>query len=250
MITGNHLRGILILIGLSVVGCAPFLERFGPTPGRSEPNASSAHPIPTPGCPYASVYLAVTANGSGKESRVAERVRLAYSESLSEHGFTVVGAPDEAYWSAFSMVRLSRRTDSTFAWTAYVMATQDLEGGIQSPVRFSAEGERATDLSGFMLLREVRLLDFDFQVERAAADTAGALLPHTFRMCVAWDTNSRVEVARHREGAARDAEQEAGDALEHLRDELKQEMTRVRRERTKESQQRRLAIEPGVPPGS
>jgi hypothetical protein len=235
MIAEKQLRGIVILIGLCVVGCAPFVERF-------EPTASSAHPIPVPGCPYASVYAAVSANGLEKEGRVAERVRLAYSRFLGQQGFTVVATPEEAYWSSFSMVRLSRRTDSTFAWAAYVMATQDVEGRIQGPVRFAGEGERATELSGFMLLREVRLLELDLQAQRAAADTAGALLPHTFRMCLAWSTQASEEVVSHVEGPPNGVGPEGGDSTRRLRDELRREMRRVRRQRA-ERPQKRLEIE-------
>jgi hypothetical protein len=164
MIAENHLRGIMILVALSVLGCAPSV-------GRVEPTLSSAHPIPTPGCPYANVYVAVSTDGSTKDKRIAERVRLAYSEFLGEQGFSVAAAPEEAYWSAFSMVHLSPRIDSTFAWTVYVMATQDLQGRIQTPIDFSGEGEGETELSGFMLLREVQLLELDLQAQQAAADT-------------------------------------------------------------------------------
>jgi hypothetical protein len=241
MIAENHLRGIMILVALSVLGCAPSV-------GRVEPTLSSAHPIPTPGCPYANVYVAVSTDGSTKDKRIAERVRLAYSEFLGEQGFSVAAAPEEAYWSAFSMVHLSPRIDSTFAWTVYVMATQDLQGRIQTPIDFSGEGEGETELSGFMLLREVQLLELDLQAQQAAADTAGALLPHAFRMCVAWNTKPKEEVAPQTEEPGEEivqVEQEEDDLLKSLREELNREITRIRRERTKRQQRKELEIEAG-----
>jgi len=229
----------MILVGLCVLGCAPSVGRF-------EPTVSSADLILAPGCPYASVYVAVSTGGSKKDTRIAKRVRLAYSDFLGEQGFSIVASPEGAYWSAFSMVSLSPRIDSTFAWTVYVMATQDLQGRIQTPVNFSAEGGGATELSGFMLLREVRLLELELQAQRAAADTAEALLPHACRMCVAWKTKPEEAVATHTEEPAEEivrVEQEADDPLEGLREELNREITRIRRERTKERQRKQLEIE-------
>lgn len=239
MIAENRFRGIMILIGFLVFGCAPSVAPI-------EPAVSSPPPIPLPGCPYANVYVAVSTNGATKDARVAKRVQLAYSDFLGEQGFSVVAEPEEAYWSAFSMVSLSPRVDSTFAWTVYVMATQDLEGRVQTPVNFSGEGRAATELSGFMLLREVRLLELELQVQEAAAETAEALLPHACRMCVAWKNRPDEEMASHTEELAEEivqVEQRRDDRIERLREELRREITRIRQEKTKEQQRKQLEIQ-------
>ncbi len=212
MLTENRLRRIIALIGLSVFGCAATSEL--PTP-----MAWLAHPF-TPGesvdqgplplaCPYADVYVAVGTNDADLNAELAERVQIAFSDYLARQGFHVVPASEVAYWSAFSLVRMNRQVTASFAWSVYMMARQDLGGRVQAPFRLAVEGDEQDDLSGFMLLREVHLLDLDSEVRSAAEETADALLPHASRMCIAWTEN------------------------EELREELAQEIRRIRAERQK-----------------
>ena len=164
MIAENSIRAAAILIGLSVLGCAPITVPVGDT-------AEIQHPTLHPDCPYANVYVAVSTNGSDRDTKIAERIRLRYADFLEKQGFSIVDAPEQAYWSAFSMVRLSHRIDSTFAWTVYMMATQDLQGDIQTPRNFAGENAEESERSGFMLLRGVRLLELKLQTEQAAVST-------------------------------------------------------------------------------
>jgi len=222
MITENGLRGLMILVGFSACGCAA-LAGYVTTP--SEPLGRK---LVAPGCPYASVYVAAATNGLKRDQQVASRVRIAYSEYLGQQGFSIVAAPEEAYWSAFSLVRLSRRVDSSFAWAVYMMATQDDRGQVQTPIEFAAADDEEAELSGFMLLREVRLLELDLAVRRAAENTADALVPHASRMCIAWNTEPQGEVAARDLGQG---QQRESGSIERLRKELEREIVRVRRER-------------------
>ncbi len=225
MLTKNHPRRIIALIGLSVFGCAA-------TPELPAPKASLAHqvaagesvalePLPSE-CPYADVYVAVSTNGAALDAEVAERVQIAYSGYLGMQGFQIVTASEEAYWNAFSLLSLNRQVTATFVWSVYMMATQDLGGGIQAPFRFAVEGDDQGDLSGFMLLREVHLQDLDKQVRSAAEATTRALFPHASRMCIAWT---------HDEG---------------IREELVQEILRVREQRHR----KRLRLDADAPSDS
>jgi hypothetical protein len=228
----KKVRTAVIGMALALVGCAA-------TPEDVAPPVARVYPPLAPHCPYANVYVNVAAQGEKRDLKIAERVRTAYVEILAERGFQVVPAPDEAYWSAFSLVHMNQRVDSTFAWSVYMMATQDLRGRVQTPVRFAAATDDQGDLSGFMLLKEIRLLELDLQVRAAAEGTAQALLPHTSRMCIAWarepqddDTQGFHEVRN------------ADDLVEKLRDELAQEIERVRRARQHRS------LEVGLEPSS
>jgi hypothetical protein len=147
------------------------------------------------GCPYSTVHVAIASNGSRRDWQIAERVRSAYSTSLSDAGFNVVKAPEQAYWSAFSLVSVSGRVDSIFAWSVYVMATHDIAGELQTPLRFAVQGDDPVDLSGFMFLKEVRLTDLDRQVRAAGEHTAGALLTPAMNMCVAWTEDEEIREA-------------------------------------------------------
>ena len=221
----HETRRSLIGIALALFGCAATPEAVvAPAP---EPLVQT---LLAPGCPYANVYIDVSTQGPELEAKIATRVRLAYEESLGERGFSVVAAPDEAYWSAFSLVHLEHPVDAKFAWSVYMMATQDLRGRVQTPIRFAAANEDQADLSGFMLLKEVRVIELDRQVRRAAEDTAGALLPHTSRMCVAW-----TEEPEEDPSAGFKRVRNADDLIETLRDELAQEIQRVRRARQHKS---------------
>jgi hypothetical protein len=232
----------MILVGLCVLGCTATPQRVDDTPV-----ISPAYRISDPECPYANVYVAVSTNGSKKDTKIAKRVRFAYSDFLVEHGFSIVGEPEEAYWSAFSMVRLSPRIDPSFAWTVYMMATHDLRGDDQTPRNFAqATDDENGELSGFMILREVRLLELETQARRAALDTAGALLPHASRMCKNWrlalqevETPQTVEPVKEIVQVPR----EEDDLLEKQRRLLVEEMTRVRRDIARSQQRKRLMIE-------
>jgi hypothetical protein len=237
MIGMSRLRRILVPIVLAGLGV-----------GASDAIASSPDlPPPESDCPYANVYVAVSTSGSRKDARIAKRVRHAYSDSLSEQGFSVVSAPEDAYWSAFSMVRLNPRIEPSFAWTVYMMATQDAGGRVQSPRDFEGEAGDQGELSGFMLLREVRLLELELEARSAALDTAGALLPHATRMCTAWTLSPEGDEPSHESGEIFQVQRE-DDPYEELRRELREEIARVRRDRDR---QRRL-LEIGVtePSGS
>lgn len=237
MIGMTTLRRILVPIALAGMGA-----------GASDAIASSPDlPPPESDCPYANVYVAVAANGSRKDRRIAKRIRHAYSNFLGEQGFSVVSAPEDAYWSAFSMVRLNRRIEPSFAWTVYMMATQDTGGRSQIPRDFEGEAGDQDELSGFMLLREVRLLELDLEARSAALDTAGALLPHATRMCTAWTLSPEGDEPSQESGEILQVQRE-DDPYEELRRELRREITRVRRDRDR---QRRL-LEIGVqePSGS
>jgi hypothetical protein len=231
MIAREQLRGIGVLVGLCVFGCAQ-------TPAHVAPPPSATGPALADDCPYASVYVAVSTNGSKRDTKVARRIQVAYSDYLGERGFHVVPAPEQAYWNAFSLVRLSRRIDSTFAWAVYMMATEDLRGADQTPFDFANEDDDPSELSGFMLLKEVRLLELDLQAREAAEATAGALLPHASRMCVAWVTEHAPDTTARMEEPTPDR-----NAIERLRQELTQEILRVRRER----QRKRLRIDIEAP---
>jgi hypothetical protein len=137
----------------------------------------------------------VASNGTRRDWQIAERVRAAYSDSLGEAGFRVVATPEQAYWSAFSLVTVSGRVDSIFAWAVYMMATHDVAGELQTPLRFAVQGDDLADLSGFMFLKEVRLMDLDSAVRAAGESTAGALVSHALRMCVTWSENEEVREA-------------------------------------------------------
>jgi hypothetical protein len=236
MSTVHEIRRSVIGIGLALVGCVAMPDAVAPVASREPPSQPALAPLAS-GCPYANVYVDVSAQGAEPEAKLAERVRLAYEQSLGERGFSVVAAPDEAYWSAFSLVHLEQPLDAKFSWSVYMMATQDLRGRVQTPVRFAAAGDEQADLSGFMLLKQVRVMELDRQVRRGAEDTAGALLPHASRMCVAWTSEPQDDAApgfTHVRGT--------DDLVEKLRDELAQDIQRIRRSR----QQRDLEI--GVEP--
>lgn len=222
----HETRRSLIGIALALFGCAATPEAVV-APAPTEPLVQT---LLAPGCPYANVYIDVSTQGPELEAKIATRVRLAYEESLGERGFSVVAAPDEAYWSAFSLVHLEHPVDAKFAWSVYMMATQDLRGRVQTPIRFAAAHDEQADLSGFMLLKEVRVVELDRQVRRAAEDTAGALLPHTSRMCVAW-----TEEPEEDPSAGFKQVRNADDLIEELRDELAEEIQRVRRARQQKS---------------
>jgi hypothetical protein len=227
----NLLRSFGILIGLTVLGCAATPEPM--------PRSVPAQLTLAPGCPYSNVYVAVSTKGEERDTKLAERVRVTYAESLGAQGFSVVTLPEEAYWSAFSLVHLSNPVDATFAWSVYMMATQDLRGRVQTPIRFAAAEDDVSDLSGFMLLREIHLLELDAQVRRAAEDTAVALAPHTARMCMAWTTEPMDDLAPSFHQV-----RGADDLIEKLRDELAKEILRVRRE------QQQRSLEVGLEPSS
>jgi len=219
---GTHaIRRSVIAIGLALFGCVSTPDAVAPA-APPEPMAQTAL---APGCPYANVYIDVSTQGPA-EAKLAERVRLAYEQSLGERGFSVVAAPDEAYWSAFSLVHLEHPVDAKFAWSVYMMATQDLRGRVQTPVRFAAANDDQADLSGFMLLKEVRVMELDRQVRRGAEDTAGALLPHASRMCVAWTSQPQDDAAPGFTDV-----RGTDDLVEKLRNELAQEIQRIRRAR-------------------
>jgi hypothetical protein len=212
-------RRVAILIALSLSGCAA-------TPEPVSPPAPPALQVLPPGCPYASMYVSVSTNGAPRDAGVGERVELGYAETLAEQGFQLVAAPEEAYWTAFSLVRMSPRVDSNFAWSVYTMATQDMQGRIHAPIRFAAAGDDQAERSGFMFLKEVRILELDREVRRAAEETALSLLPHASRMCTAWTTdplNDESPEFRH--------VRNADDLLEKLREELAREIIRIRRDR-------------------
>ena len=229
MIGMKKLRRILVPIALSIMGVGAS-DAIASFPDRALPGSD---------CPYASVYVAVSTNGSRKDTRIAKRVRHAYSDSLSEQGFSVVSAPEDAYWSAFSMVRLNQRIEPSFAWTVYMMATQDLQGRVQSPRDFEREAHGPDELSGYMLLREVRLLELELEARSAALDTAGALLPHATRMCTAWNLSPEGEGTSHESGEILRVQAE-DDPFEELRRQLANEVRRVKRNRAR--QQRLLEI--------
>ena len=216
------MKPVALLIGLCALGCAAppelpsswIADRFGA-------GADPVGPLP-PECPYADVYVAVSTNGAPLDEELAERVEIAYSEQLRMQGFHLVTASDVAYWSAFSLVSLNRQLTQSFAWSVYMMARQDLGGRVQAPFRFAEVSDEQDDLSGFMLLKEVHLLELDSQVRIAAEATANALLPHAIRMCIAWTQS------------------------EELRQELAREMQRIREER----QNKRLQFESDAPSDS
>ena len=216
MATEKQLRRIIALIGLSILGCAASPEAWLAHPFTARESVDQG-PLPL-GCPYADVYVAVGTNDTALNAELAERVQISFANYLAGQGFRIAAASDVAYWSAFSLVSMNRQVTATFAWSVYTMARQDLGGRVQAPFRFAVEGDAQDDLSGFMLLREVHLLDIDSQVRSAAEATANALYPHASRMCVAWTEN------------------------EELREELAQEMRRIRAQR----QQQRNA-DPGSP---
>ena len=217
------MKPVALLIGLCALGCAAppelprswIADRFG---AGAEPRG----PLP-PLCPYADVYVTVSTNGAALDEELADKVEIAYSEHLRAQGFHLVTASDVAYWSAFSLVSLNRQVTASFAWSVYMMARQDLGGRVQAPFRFAADSDEQEDLSGFMLLKEVHLLELDSQVRIAAEATANALLPHAIRMCIAWTES------------------------EELRQELAQEMQRIREER---KQNKRLQFESDQPSDS
>lgn len=225
MLTESNLRWLLALVGLSLFGCAA-------TPALPTPMAWLAHPFELgesvalgplpPQCPYADVHVAVSTNGAALDAELAERVQFAYSDYLRMQGFHVVSASEVAYWSAFSLVSLNRQVTASFAWSVYMMARQDLGGRVQAPFRIAVEGDDQDELSGFMLLKEVHLMDLDREVRSAAEATADALLPHASRMCIAWTQS------------------------EELREELAQEIRRIREER----QRKHLRFESDQPSDS
>lgn len=225
MLTENQLRRMVALIGLCAFGCAATPELPTSMAWLAHPFAAEEsvphEPLPL-ACPYADVYVAVGTNGAALNAELAERVQLAYSDYLGRQGFHVVTGSEVAYWSAFSLVTLNRQVTASFAWSVYMMARQDLGGRVRAPFRLAMEGDERDDLSGFMLLREVHLLDFDDEVRSAAEATANALLPHASRMCIAWTQS------------------------EELREELAQEIRRIREER----QRKRLRIESDQPSDS
>jgi hypothetical protein len=217
MLTEIQLRRMVALIGLSLFGCAASPERPTPMAWLTHPFAigeSAAVGLLPPQCPYADVNVAVSTNGAALDVELAERVQIAYSEYLRLQGFHVVGESEVAYWSAFSLVSLNRQVTASFAWSVYMMARQDLGGRVQAPFRIAVDGDDQEDLSGFMLLKEVHLYDLDSQMRIAAEATADALLPHAFRMCIAWTQS------------------------EELREELAQEIRRIREERQQRKQLR------------
>jgi len=225
MLTENPLRRTIALIGLCLFGCAATPEIPAPMTWLAHPfaagEADALEPLPA-NCPHKDVYVAVSTNGAVLDAEVAERVQIAYSDSLGMQGFRVVTASEEAYWSAFSLVSLNRQVTASFVWSVYMMATQELGGRVPAPFRIAVEGDDHGDLSGFMLLREVRLQDLDSQVRSAAEATAVALLPHATRMCIAWTHD------------------------EAIREELAQEIRRVREER----QRKRLQVDTEAPSDS
>ena len=128
-----------------------------------------------------------------------------------------------------------------------MMATQDTGGRVQTPRDFEGEAGDQDELSGFMLLREVRLLELELEARSAALDTAGALLPHATRMCTAWKLSPGIEDPSHESGEIIQA-QGVGDSFEELRRQLANEVRRVKRNRAR--QQRLLEIGVQGPSGS
>lgn len=198
----DRVAGVLLLAALGGLGC-------GTLPGPWQRELPGAHvrafapgeiaTLPLPfGCPYAGVYLAMSTNGSLRDVQVAERIRLAYADHLGTSGFQLVDSPEQAYWSAFSMVTSSQELAATFAWSVYMTATWDLAGDLRVPLRFASEFDPRDDMSGFMLLRELHLRELELHAQRAAEATASALLPHASQMCVAWvrDEAVREELAQ------------------------------------------------------
>jgi hypothetical protein len=221
MLTQSNLGRLLALIGLSLFGCAT--PTLPPMLWLAHPLAigESVAPAPLPAqCPYADVSIAVSTNGAALDAKLAERVQIAYSDYLRLQGFQVVGPSEVAYWSAFSLVSLNRQVTASFAWSVYMTARQDLGGRVQSPFRIAVDGDDQEDLSGFMLLKQVHLLDLDREVRSAAEATEDALLPHASRMCIAWTQS------------------------EELREELAQEIQRIREERQQHKQLRFESDEP------
>lgn len=222
----RRLRGALLALAIVPLGCVTPVEDV------RVPVVGPLYEDPLAfGCPYASVHVAVSSETETKSDEIAERVRAAYTESLIEQGFVIVSEPADAYWSAFSLVHLSQRIDSTFAWSLYMMATADAEGGLQSPLDFASPGDEAVERSGFMLLREIRIRELDEQVRRAGMDTAVALRPHANRMCVAWALDPNAEIlSMGNRGRWREEE-----SIRALRRELEQEILRARRDRQRRS---------------
>ncbi len=195
----HSLRALALAMAAVLLGCAgggpvEQLLAFGP---RQQMRAS--------GCPYSTVHIAVATNGGQRDWQIAERVRHGYASALSSAGFRVVETPDHAYWSAFSLLNVSARIDSIFHWSVYMMATHDIAGELQTPLRFAMEGDDPAHLSGFMFLKEVRLRELDTVVQDAGENTAGALVGHALRMCITWTEDEKLrqqlseEIARIRD---------------------------------------------------
>jgi hypothetical protein len=206
-------RTLALLACLSAFACAT-----RPPPGAIAPGRVDA--LPTE-CPYAGVHLAVLSNGDDLEARIAGHMRQAYARHLASSGFEVLETPEGAYWDAFSLVATGGRVHASFAWSVYVMATEDATGERRAPRRFALAGDDTSDLSGFMFLKQVRVHDIESEARKAARATADALLPHAHHMCVSW-----VEA-------------------ETVREELAQEMRRVR---ASQHRQKKLDLAPaGIP---